>query len=490
MYRNLKTAPEILEIPMSRKKIDFDVAQLKEIPILYVEDEEGVHENILEFLQLYFDQVYSAYNGKEGLELFHRHQPEIVLTDIRMPLMDGLEMAEEIKTLKPETPIIVLSAYYEPDLLHRSIDIGIDKYVRKPTDGESLLSDIYKAALPLFQKREIDQLSQKIYTSIETRLSRCDTMMDVIKGIRKVAKSDFSVIIQGETGVGKSYAARIIHDLSRRSEKPFITVDISTIPETLVESELFGHTKGAFTGANRDRKGFFEIAHGGTLFLEELENMSPFVQTKLLRAVEERSIYPVGSTKPVNIDIRIISASNRNLLEDVKNNKFREDLYYRLCEFDIHIPPLRQRPEDIVWLTHKFAGEVASELDRNYTGITSGSMELLKLHAWNGNVRELKNAVRRMVLMSEGSTITEHDVARIIRKPHVGDNNAAQSVPVDFALTDAVEEAERTAILRALKETNGKKVKAASLLRIDFKTLTAKMEKFNISSRVSHADES
>jgi DNA-binding NtrC family response regulator len=454
-----------------------------EVSLLLVEDEEDVRLNILEFLQMHFDSVHAAASGEEGLETFLRDKPDIVLTDIRMPGMGGLEMASRIKESSPDTPVIILSALYEKDLLEKAIDIGIDKYVRKPPDYEKLLKAIRKSALPIIQAKEIRRLNKKYLTSIEMQLSRSPAMREVIEGIRKVAKSDFSVIIQGETGVGKSFVARMVHDLSRRTDKPFITVDIGTIPETLVESELFGHTKGAFTGADKSKKGFFEIAHGGTLFLEELENMTPYVQGKLLRAVEEKRIFPVGSTTPVDVDIRIIGATNKNILEEVQNQNFREDLYYRLCEFDLNIVPLRERPEDIRWLAEKFVNEVAAELDARISEITPPALKILKKYPWKGNVREMKNTMRRIVLMCDSNRITDKDVLRILLpKPPVNpEDTGTFFLPDDYALADMVSEAERAAIMRALNKTGGKKVKAASLLNIDFKTLTTKMEKYNLS---------
>jgi DNA-binding NtrC family response regulator len=458
-----------------------DITDFRDVTLLYVEDEIDVHEQVMEFLGMYFKTIYSAFNGKDGLALFKKHRPAIVLTDIRMPEMDGLEMAGKVRELSKETPIIIITAHYEADFLMKAIDIGVDKYVRKPTDGEKLLDAICKSALPQLQQLEIQTLSNKINATLESRISKCESMKDVVKNVQKVANSDFSVVIYGETGVGKSYVANIIHDMSPRADKPFITVDIAAIPETLVESELFGHTKGAFTGADKNKKGFFEVASGGTLFLEELENMSPYVQSKLLRAVEEKRIFPVGSTTPVDVDIRLISATNKNIFEEVKNDKFREDLFYRLCEFDIHIPPLRERPEDILEFAVRFVKEVAEELDKNIVEITDDARAVLRDHTWKGNVRELKNVMRRAVLLADGNRVTGEDVLRIVNTGAKGmRNQSAINALDDFSMNSAVIEAEKQALRRALKETGFKKVKAASLLNIDYKTLVSKMEKYNI----------
>lgn len=484
-----KTSKEPGKSNDPRERIDLSL--LEGISILYVEDDADVHKQTLEFLQMHFKEVHSAFEGRQGLLMFKENKPDVILTDIRMPVMDGLEMSSLIKESNPSVPIIIITAYYESEYLVKAIDIGVDKYVTKPTDGDKLLEAIYKSVLPQLQKQEIDNLNTKIFATLESRISKSPQMKDTIQRLQKVANSDFSVIIYGDTGVGKSYVARIVHDLSKRAGKPFITVDIGTIPETLVESELFGHTRGAFTGADKAKKGFFEIANGGTLFLEELENMSPYVQSKLLRAVEDRQIFPIGSTTPVDVDIRIIGATNKNIFEEVKNNKFREDLFYRMCEFDLKILPLRERPEDIPHLAAKFVEEVATDLDKTILGVDRAAMNALIKHSWKGNVRELKNVMRRVVLMCEKDRIEKEDIQRVLNVKK-GDseenlpgnppsnNNILTVPPGDYTLSGAVEAAEKQAVIRALEKTDGKKVKAASLLKIDFKTLASKIEKYGI----------
>lgn len=465
-----------------------DLFPLEEISVLYVEDDCDVHKQTLEFLGMHFRHVYSAFDGRQGLMLFQEKHPDVVLTDIRMPVMDGLDMAAKIKELQPNIPVIVITAYYEAEYLIKAIDIGIDKYVTKPTDGGKLLEAIYKCVLPLLQKKEIESLNAKIFTTLENRISKSPRMKESIHRLQKVANSDFSVIIYGETGVGKSYVARIIHDLSKRASQPFITIDIGAIPETLVESELFGHTRGAFTGADKAKKGFFEIANGGTLFLEDLENMTPYVQSKLLRAVEDKKIFPIGSTTPVDVNIRIIGATNKNIFDEVHDKKFREDLFYRMCEFDLHILPLRERPEDIPYLATKFVSEVSAELDKNIIDISKDAMTILKKHTWQGNVRELKNVMRRVVLLSESELIEKTDVLRVLntnRSNHEGNSNENETTnPTntnELSLSSSVELAEKHAILKALEKTNRKKLKTAELLNIDYKTLVTKMEKYGIS---------
>lgn len=457
-------------------------ALLKDISVLYVEDEPAGHRRVLQMLQPLFKEIHCAFDGQKGLELFQQYKPDVVLTDDHMPLMGGPDMARRIKEISPDTPIIMFSADYETDLLLKAIDIGVDKFERKPIDKEKLLAAVYKSVLPRVQEKEIQTLNQKIAGSLEARVSQSPAMKEAIQRIEKVADSDFSVIIHGETGVGKSYVAGVIHDLSRRADKPFITVDIGAIPETLVESELFGHTRGAFTGADKSTKGFFEIAHGGALFLEELENMTPYVQSKLLRAVEEKRIFPVGSTTPVEVDIRIISATNTDIFAEVKNGTFREDLFYRLREFDIHIPPLRDRPEDVPMLAEKFVRAVAKELDKNIIEISEGALKLLQEQPWKGNIREMKNLIRRAVLLCDGDRLTPDDIARIVRIDREHRHTGPAHQAIGFSLSAAVASAEKLTIQRALQKTGGKKVKTAELLEIDYKTLMTKMKKYGIPS--------
>ncbi len=467
----------------TEKLSEMDLEVIKNFSLLYVEDDLQLHRRILEFLGMHFDRVYSAHDGVEGLQMFKRHQPDVVLTDVRMPGMDGLEMCGKIKEISPDTPLIIISAFSDTEYLMKAIEIGVDKYVRKPTDGDKLLEAIYKSALPRAQEKEIESLSEELTSSLESQVSRSESMKEVLKQIQKVAKSDFSIIICGETGVGKTYLARIIHDLSRRASRPFVAVDIGAIPETLIERELFGHTRGAFTGAHQSKKGYFETANGGTLLLEDLENLTPYVQSKLLRAVEEKKVYPIGSTTAVDVNIRIVGTTNKDIHEEVKKGEFREDLFYRLCEFEVDIPPLRERVEDIPMLAQKFVNEVAGELDRQITGLSEGAVDILEKHQWKGNVREIKNLIRRSVLLSETDEIGVEDVNAVLalsREPGGAFPADMFKEGDDYSMSHAVEQAEVQAIRRALKKTGGKKVKAAAMLKVDYKTLQTKIEKLGI----------
>lgn len=464
----------------SQNKIDEKETQavgLKDLSILYVEDDHFLREKVMDFLKMRFNKVDEAVNGKDGLTRFYELKPDIVITDIKMPVMDGLEMSKRIKLTNPETPILILTAFSETDSLMKAIEIGVDRYVRKPVEGENLMEMIAKCALPILQKREIMKLDHKLQSSLESLLGNSSATREIIKQIQQVAFSNFSVIVQGETGVGKTLIAHTIHNLSKRAKKSFVVVDIGSLPDTLVESELFGHKKGAFTGADTDKKGFFEAARGGTIFLDELENISLYVQSKLLHAVEEKKIYPLGSTVPVHIDVRIIGASNKELFTEVIEKRFRQDLYYRLCEFNIQVPPLRERTEDILMLAKRFYADAVDELEKPVKEFEKEAIQLLKQHRWEGNVRELKNTMRRVALVCEKKKVTMDDVLNIINAtlPTSNLQPGGTGIPVG-----PLSEVEKWAVANALSLTKGKKLKAAALLHIDYKTLMAKIKKYNL----------
>lgn len=297
--------------------------------------------------------------------------------------------------------------------------------------------------------------------------------------IKKVAACDFSVLLEGETGVGKTLTARTIHQLSRRKSHPFIKVDIAAIPETLLESELFGYKKGAFTGANADKKGLFEAANGGTIFLDELENLSPYAQCKLLGILEDRAVVPLGTSAPIKIDVRIISAINKNLKQAVLQKTFREDLYFRLCEFDIRIPPLRERVDDIMSLAHEFLKQTCLELGKTISGISREALDLLLQYPWPGNVRELRNSLRRAVLLCEEGFLSILDFPFLYQGQGVI-TFQTRGESVYFPMTLHLEELEQWAIRRALTLTQGKPMKAAEMVGMEYQKFKRKIKKYAI----------
>ena len=304
-----------------------------------------------------------------------------MLLDLSMPEMDGIECMRRLREIDPTVPAIMVTAHRDVSAAVEAMKVGAYDFVVKPPNYERLILTIRRAV-------EKAQLKRTVATSFETLFGKSKAMKTIVQQVRQVAPSDFSIILQGETGTGKSFIARTIHEFSKRADGPFVKVDMGAIPENLVESELFGHEKGAFTGAEKRKKGFFEVSHRGTILIDELQNATPYVQSRLLRVAEEKRLYPLGDTNPVEVDTRIVSASNADLAQAMKEKKIREDLYYRLAEFTIILPPLRERVRDIPFLAQKFFREASEELSKSMGEITDGAMELLTGYSWPGNIRE------------------------------------------------------------------------------------------------------
>lgn len=377
--------------------------------ILIVDDEKASSSVLAEILEKNGFSTIEASNSREALEIFVEKRPDAVLLDLKMPDMDGIEVMQELKKIDPDIPIIFVTGHGDIPTAVEAIKLGAYDFIVKPPKFDRLFFTLKRAIEKLELQRSVKRLNTVVRTHLESLLGNSPIIKGVIEQIHKVAWSDFSIIIQGETGTGKSVIARTIHDLSKRVKGPFITVDLGAIPETLVESELFGYEKGAFTGAERKKKGFFGISNGGTIFIDELENMSPYVQSKLLRVVEEKKVYPLGSTQPVDIDIRIIAATNKDISQSVKERRLREDLFFRLGEFIITLPPLRERIEDISFFAQKFFIEACIELNKQAWEITDDAIDLLNKYLWPGNLRELKNVIRRAVLHADDAVIrAEH----------------------------------------------------------------------------------
>ena len=443
------------------------------LKVLYIEDEPKLRERICIVLRMRFEQVFTAANGSEGLEVFSRERPDIIVSDIKMPVMDGLEMTMHIREIAPEAPVILSTAFTETAYLLRAIELGVSAYVRKPLDCRHLVETITRTAAPILQRIELEQARQGEHASLELLLGDSPAMQEVIRKARKIAGTDYSIIIQGETGVGKSHLAAIIHGLSPRKHHPFIPVTMSALPESLVESQLFGHIKGAFTDAGSTKKGLFEEAHGGTIFLDDVDCAPPAIQAKILHAVEQKRFFPVGGTRPVEVDIRIIAASNRDLLDEVHNGNFREDLYYRLGDLVVVLPPLRERGDDIAVLARMFLNDVSLELDRTPPRLAPDALFALNRHPWPGNVRELKSVMKRVALFA-GETVTGEDLATVmtvLRKP---------AADMDMTRLQTLDELKCQAVRQALAATGGKKMEAARLLDVDYSSFKRMLEKYNV----------
>ncbi len=448
--------------------------------ILIVDDEPAVRNVFSQFLKDEGFSVTEASGGKEALSILEkaRHdekaRQDIVLLDLEMPDMNGISVLKEIMRTDPELPVIMSIAHGDIPVTAEAMQLGAYDFMCKPPDLDDFVRIIKRAVEKRRLKKEIMQLNKSLGSSLEMLMGRSSAIKKVIEDIRRVASSDFSLIIEGETGTGKTFIASIIHNLSGRAKGPFVTLDIGSIPETLVESELFGYEKGAFTGAEKKKKGYFELADKGTIFIDELQNITPYVQSKLLKVVEEKRFYPVGGNSPVEVNVRIIGATNKSMAQSVKDKRFREDLYYRLNEFTIHLPPLRERASDIGFLAQGFLTSVSSDLNKYISLLSDDVIDLLMKQPWNGNVRELKNVMRKAAILCEGDTISKDLIYQIIT------GVSKYPLTYDHEAPISMREAEKHAIRIALEHTNGNRTKAAGILQISHPTLLRKIKMYDL----------
>lgn len=439
--------------------------------ILIVDDEKDLRQALIDFLDSEGIAAIEARSGAGAVKILKTEHLDAILLDLKMPVMDGMEALGEIKKINPHVPVIMLTAYGDIPTAVEAIKCGAYDFTVKPPDFNQLIVTIKRAIERNKLQTEMRRANTAIDLTLEQTFGKSKAARGVIDRIKQVSGTDFSVIVQGETGTGKSFVAGAIHNMSGRAKEPFVRVDIGLIPDTLVESELFGYKRGAFTGADRDKAGYFETAHKGTIFIDEVENMSVHMQGKLLNVIERKSIYPLGSSKCTDIDVRITAATNKNITESVFKKEFREDLFYRLGEFVINLPPLRERVEDIPFFADKFFREACMELDKRINKISDDGMALLMKHAWPGNIRELKNVIRKAVLLSEGDVIAPEDI-----DIPIGDRRDDDSI----SLKGVAKEAEKEAIVKTLKLTNGNRSKAAKLLNVSYRFFLEKIKKYRI----------
>jgi len=457
------------------------------IKILVVDDEAEIRSLLAAVLQNKGYEVVTAEDGAAALQAVPRERPAVILMDLSMPRMNGMDALPEIKRLDAEVPVIICTAHADLATAVRAMKLGAYDYLTKPFDVELLILTLERAVERHRLHSRIEELKRQGQgSSLAERMGGSPAIAQVIQQVAQVAESNFTVLVQGETGTGKELVARGIHQQSPRRPAPFVAVDCGAIPETLVESELFGHERGAFTGAQTRREGHFQLAKGGTLFLDEIGNVPLATQAKLLRALEQREVNPLGATRAVAVDARIIAATNSELEESVKAGRFRADLYYRLSEFTIALPPLRSRREDIMHLSQRFLDEVSMELRRPVRRIADEAMQVLLHHDWPGNVRELRNVVRKAALLATDVVTPEHIPALSASAP-APSRAAAEPLGEDLSLREVAElaagQAEREVIRHALESTKGNKSQAARLLRTDYTTLHAKMKRYGISAR-------
>tara|TARA_B100000508_G_scaffold91658_2_gene71462 strand:+ start:26181 stop:27599 length:1419 start_codon:yes stop_codon:yes gene_type:complete len=464
--------------------------------ILIIDDDVDICTLLKRFLERKDFEVHTAFKGLEGVETAISQDVDLVLTDFRLPDKDGLSIIKEIKAKKQHLPIIVITGYSDVNQAVKSIRLGAYEYVTKPIYPEEILLKIeealkHKKADPLQveDKPEVNPVPKGSNLKKPKKKVDQELSADILQGnsakskniqklIELVAPTTMTVVIIGESGTGKEIAARLIHNTSDRSDKPFVAVDCGALPHDLAASELFGHVKGAFTGAAGDKKGHFEMADGGTLFLDEIGNLSYDNQVKLLRVLQERVVRRMGSEKDIPVDVRIIVATNEDLKSAMESGKFREDIYYRINEFKIALPSLRENKDDLDDLVAFFINKANNELAKDVKSADYNVMKAFKSYSWPGNIRELKNVVKRAVLLTDGDQIKEEVLPIEILQP--GGISGNKDLLSSLVLKDVVERAESQAILKALEVTNNNKSKCAELLGIDRKTLYNKMNAYGL----------
>lgn len=441
--------------------------------VLLIEDDLTFCRILEGFLKKHGHKVEVCNKGKEGLKSFQERTFDIVLLDYRLPDANGMDILLEMKQMNPAVPVVIMTSFSDIRTAVKAIKAGAYEYITKPVNPDELLM-VLQQALKRDKKTETATSS----SAMPFVRGSSPAAQELHEYIRLVAPTSMSVIIEGESGTGKEYVARTIHHLSQRSKEPFVAVDCGSLSKELAGSELFGHVKGAFTGALHDKEGQFKAAHKGTIFLDEVGNLSYEVQVKLLRAIQERTIQPIGSNTDIRVDVRIITATNEDLAECVRKGEFREDLYHRLNEFKLKVPALRERGDDRYEFLDFFREAANRELGRNVKSFHPKVLELFEKYDWPGNLREMKNVVKRAVLLTTGEEV-KPDVIPQEMLESIAASASQQSAPL-YDLKAIQEANEREMIMKTLQEVRFNKSKAARILNIDRKTLYIKMEKYGL----------
>ena len=445
--------------------------------ILVVDDEEIIRDSLFYILEKEGYAVDKAENGKIAYEKMIANHFDLVITDIEMPFMRGTELLEKIKTLNVQTSVIIITAFGSLDTAITALRNGASDYILKPVEFDELLiktKRLFEVRDLLLENRVLREEIHRKY-DFENIVGKGNSIKKVYEMIEAVAETDSTVLISGNSGTGKELVARALHYKSHRKNKPFVAVNCGAISENLIESELFGHKKGAFTGAISDKEGYMKAANGGTLFLDEISEMPPQLQVKLLRAIQEKEYTPVGTTVSLSVNTRFIATTNINLEEEVKNGRFREDLYYRINVVDIHLPSLKEREEDIPLLADHFLNKYRKELNKNIKGIDNEAMRAMLGHEWKGEVRELENIIERAVIFCKGDMITLQELPPTF-KPKMDEPDFS----FNGSLDDSVRKFERDFILRALENNDNNKEKTADALRVGLSTLYRKLKELDI----------
>lgn len=447
--------------------------------ILIVDDEDAQRSVLKGYLEKKGYRIFSASSGNEGIKIVQNNIIDIILSDFKMPDKTGLEVLEEVKKINPEISFVILTAYGTIENAVKAMRLGAFDYISKPVDLDELDLMIERIIENRNLKSENqilkNQLKEKF--KIDSFISQSPKMEEVLSVSSRAADSRATVLITGESGTGKEVLAKSIHFVSSRKDKPFVAVNIPALPETLLESELFGHEKGAFTGAEKSKKGRFELAHEGTIFLDEIGDIPINLQVKLLRVLQEHQIEKLGSMDTVNIDVRIIAATHQNLEQKIKDGSFREDLFYRLNIVSLNIPPLRERKEDILPLIEHFIEKYSKENGRENLSLSKETIDTLIKYNFPGNVRELENIIERAVVLSRGNTITVNDLPNVVKG-----FKAEKEIPAneETTLIEQVEELEKKLIFDALTKSNGNQSQAGRLLGLTERNLRYKMQKYGI----------
>jgi DNA-binding NtrC family response regulator len=450
------------------------------IRILVVDDEKNQRELLQGFLQKKGYPAQVAENGEQALRWMGNHTCEVILTDHKMPGMDGITLLKAIKSNYPETWVVMMTAYGTVERAVEAMKLGAYDYLSKPIDLEELLlllERIENSILLTWENRQLRQeLKEKF--SFEGLITQSPKMEEVLSLVARVAPSQSTILIRGESGTGKGLIAKIIHYHSARSGGPLVTVNCAAIPENLLESELFGHEKGSFTGALFQHRGKFEQAQGGTLFLDEIGDLSPALQAKLLRAIQEKTFERVGGNKTIQVDLRLISATHQDLESHIQTGRFRQDLYFRLNVVSLFLPPLRERREDIPLLIDHFLNKFGRENKKERLEVSKEARELLLRYPYPGNVRELENLVERAVVLCRDSLITSRDLPFHLKEGVAEEMDLG--VPTGLNLTEQLEGLEKRLIQQALRETEGIQTKAADKLGISERVLRYKLQKYGL----------
>jgi two-component system NtrC family response regulator len=458
--------------------------------ILVVDDEPNYLIVLSELLKEEGFEVITAQKGEDGLKIVQDTDLDLVITDMRMPGMDGLELLKAVKSYNKDLPVIMITAFGEVEKAVVAMKAGAYNYLAKPFNNEELLLNIRKGIEHYSLLRENLRLRDeaRVRYGFASIVGKNVRMQEIYHLIEKVAPTSASVLITGESGTGKELVARAIHINSPREKAPFISVNCAALPETLLESELFGHERGAFTGATAMRKGRFELADTGTLFLDEIGDIPLPLQAKLLRVLQERSFERVGGTRPINVDVRIITATNRELKDEVDEGRFREDLYYRLNVLQIHMPPLRERTDDIPMLTHHFINKFAEMLNKPNLRISGEALRYLVYLPWEGNVRELENTIERAAILCSNEVVQPEDVHPDVASAKKDENwspnvDFEKFIPLNLPLPEILNGVEEQMVKRALREANFVQARAAESLGITKSLLQYKIKKYHLQKK-------